>query len=74
MFTPDGKWFAEGYGVDPDIVVDEDPSQLAKGGDPQLERAISEILERLETSPPAPPRPEYERRVPTAPPSTAQQQ
>jgi tricorn protease len=74
MFTPDGKWFAEGHGVEPDIVVDEDPTQLAKGVDPQLERAISEILERLKSSPPAPNRPDYERRVPVVPPPTAQQQ
>jgi tricorn protease len=74
MYTPDGKWFAEGHGVDPDIVVDEDPTQLAKGVDPQLERAISEVLERLKSSPPAPKRPDYERRVPVIPPPTAQQQ
>ncbi len=74
MFTPDGKWFAEGHGVEPDIVVDEDPSQLAKGVDPQLERAIGEVLERLKSLPPAPKRPEYERRVPVVAPPTAQQQ
>jgi tricorn protease len=74
MYTPDGKWFAEGHGVDPDVAVDEDPSQLAKGVDPQLERAISEVLERLKASPPAPKPPEYERRIPTPPPPTAQQQ
>jgi tricorn protease len=74
MFTPDGKWFAEGHGVEPDITVEEDPTQLAKGVDPQLERAISEVLERLKSSPPAPKRPEYERRVPVLPPPTAQQQ
>jgi hypothetical protein len=53
--------------------VDEDPSQLAKGVDPQLERAISEVLQRLKSSPPAPKPPDYERRVPTLPPPTAQQ-
>ena len=31
MFDPKGQWFAEGHGVDPDIPVEEDPAQLAKG-------------------------------------------
>jgi len=43
MFNPDGTWFKEGHGVDPDILVDEDLGLMAKGIDPQLERAITEI-------------------------------
>ena len=43
MYNPDGTWFKEGYGVDPDIMVDEDLAAMAKGTDPQLERAITEI-------------------------------
>jgi tricorn protease len=65
MFDPKGAWFAEGHGVEPDIRVDEDPGQLAKGVDPQLERAIQEVLARLKAEAPAPSRPAYERRVPT---------
>ena len=30
MIDPDGKWFKEGYGVDPDIEVLDDHAQLAK--------------------------------------------
>jgi tricorn protease len=62
MYDPDGTWFAEGHGVEPDIPVEEDPTQLAKGTDPQLERAIKEVLERIAKLPPAPQRPPYERR------------
>lgn len=51
MYNPDGKWFAEGYGVAPDIEVPEDPTALAKGTDPQLERAIQEVLKQLEKAP-----------------------
>lgn len=40
MYNPDGTWFKEGHGVDPDIVVNEDLTALAKGIDPQLEKAI----------------------------------
>ncbi len=43
MYNPDGTWFKEGHGVDPDIAVAEDLGAMAKGIDPQLERAITEI-------------------------------
>lgn len=49
MYDPDGKWFREGHGVDPDIEVKDNPSQLAKGIDSQLERAIEEIMNLLKT-------------------------
>jgi tricorn protease len=49
MYNPDGTWFREGHGVDPDIAVDEDLAAMAKGTDPQLERAITEIKNLLKT-------------------------
>jgi len=48
MYDPDGKWFREGHGVDPDIEVLEDPTALAKGGDAQLEKAIAVVLEEMQ--------------------------
>lgn len=66
MFGPDGQWFAEGHGVEPDIPVAEDPTALARGTDPQLQRAIEEVLERVEQMPAVPERPAYERRVSAA--------
>jgi hypothetical protein len=40
---------------------------MANGGDPQLERAIQEVLARMKTDPPVrPKKPAYPRRVPTA--------
>jgi tricorn protease len=63
MYDPDGKWFKEGHGVDPDIEVIDDPAQLAKGIDPQLERAIQEVMKALEKNPPVKPKqPPYEKR------------
>lgn len=47
MYNPDGTWFKEGHGVDPDIKVKEDPTQLARGIDPQLEKAIQEVLKMV---------------------------
>ena len=39
-----GEWIIEGYGVDPDIEVDNDPQSLMQGKDMQLERAIAELM------------------------------
>jgi tricorn protease len=66
MFDPSGKWFAEGHGVDPDIPVDEDPAQLAKGTDPQLQRAIEEVTKRIAALPKPPAQPAYEKRTPSS--------
>jgi tricorn protease len=63
MYEPDGEWFAEGVGVEPDIEVPEDPSALARGQDPQIERGVEELLRMLEEDPAtAPPTPEPEDR------------
>jgi tricorn protease len=64
MYDPDGKWFKEGHGVDPDIEVKEDPALLAKGTDPQLARAVDEVLRMLQAQPfKKPARPPYEDRT-----------
>jgi tricorn protease len=63
MYNPDGTWFKEGHGVDPDIEVPEDYAQLAKGVDVQLERGITEVMKALSAmQPPHPKRPDYEKR------------
>ena len=61
-YSMDGKeWIIEGHGVDPDIVVDNDPAREFRGEDQQLDRAIQEIEEELKTKryeiPPVPPFP-----------------
>ncbi|MDH5198185.1 MAG: PDZ domain-containing protein, partial [Gemmatimonadota bacterium] len=63
LFGPDGVWFAEGHGIDPDIVVTDDQGAMAKGGDPQLEAAIAEVMRLIEANPVRlPERPAFERR------------
>jgi tricorn protease len=52
IYNTKGEWIIEGYGVDPDIQVVDDPALMAKGGDPQLERAIEEVLKELKQNPP----------------------
>lgn len=57
------KWAIEGHGVDPDIVVDNDPAQEFAGIDQQLARAIELILEELRTNPRTlPPPPPFPKR------------
>jgi tricorn protease len=65
QYDPRGQWFPEGHGVEPDIQVVDDPTQLAHGVDPQLDRGIQEALRLLAQKPsPWPQRPGAESRVP----------
>jgi tricorn protease len=53
-----GEWIIEGHGVDPDIVVENDPKSVIAGRDPQLERGVEEVLKKIREQPrPAPKRP-----------------
>ena len=64
MYNPDGTWFQEGHGVDPDIAVPEDLSMMAKGKDPQLQKGIEEIKNLLKTKGyKQPARPSLEKRA-----------
>ena len=56
--SKDGQWIIEGWGVEPDIEVDNDPKSVMAGKDPQLEKGIEVILHEIEQDPrPLPPRP-----------------
>src|SRR5678815_6136900 len=53
-----GKWAVENEGVAPDIEVEQTPSEVIKGHDPQLERAVQEAMKLLQQNPvPRVPRP-----------------
>jgi tricorn protease len=47
----DGRWVIEGHGVDPDIVVENDPKSVIAGKDPQLERAVAELVKKMDAEP-----------------------
>jgi tricorn protease len=47
----DGNYIIEGIGVPPDIEVENDPKSVIEGRDPQLERAVAEILAAIEADP-----------------------
>jgi tricorn protease len=63
VFDPiNNEWIAENEGVPPDIEVLMDEKSVAAGRDPQLERAVAEVLgklpaTRVRITPPAPTRP-----------------
>lgn len=46
------NWIIESEGVSPDIEVVDHPEEFARGRDPQLERAIAEVLKDLRANPP----------------------
>jgi len=50
VFDPNkGEWIAENKGVAPDIEVRQDAKSLTDGKDPQLERAVVELMKQLGT-------------------------
>ncbi|HEX7553673.1 MAG TPA: PDZ domain-containing protein [Geothrix sp.] len=63
IYSKEGQWIVESYGVDPDIEVMDDPALLAQGKDPQLDRAILEVEAALKKNPPIhAPKPTYPNR------------
>jgi tricorn protease len=50
FFELDGTWGVEGYGVAPDIEVLDDPALMQDGADPQLAKAIEQMLLELSTA------------------------
>ena len=49
-----GRWIVENHGVDPDILIDNDPIQEQAGVDQQLEKAIEVALQQLKDRKPLP--------------------
>jgi tricorn protease len=48
FYSLDGKWAVENEGVTPDIEVEYTASDVIKGRDPQLERAVQEAVKLLD--------------------------
>ena len=64
FYGREGKWWVENHGVDPDVVLDNDPASLLEGHDRQLEVGVETLLKQLKDRPtPAfPPVPAYPKR------------
>lgn len=52
-----GEWIIENHGVDPDIVIDNDPIKEWGGEDQQLNKAIEEVMKELKDRKPLKPVP-----------------
>jgi tricorn protease len=57
FWTEEDGFAVENEGVAPDIEVEQWPAEVMQGRDPQLDRAIQEVMQMLEENPPR----EYER-------------
>jgi tricorn protease len=51
VYGPEGEWLIEGWGVDPDVLVDNLPHATFLGRDAQIERAVAELMAELERAP-----------------------
>ncbi|MEZ4455892.1 MAG: S41 family peptidase [Gemmatimonadales bacterium] len=56
IWTRDGGYIVENEGVPPDVEVEQTPKDVIAGRDPQLERAITWIMDELRKNPPSPAR------------------
>jgi tricorn protease len=60
VYSPDGEWLIEGWGVEPDIKVDNLPYESFKGKDAQLETAVQYLIKLNKEQPViTPPIPKY---------------
>jgi tricorn protease len=63
IYNTKGEWIIESYGVDPDIEVVAHPTKVAKGEDPEVDRAIEELKKELSAKPiSVPAKPAYPNR------------
>ncbi len=68
VYGPQGDWLIEGWGVEPDIVVDNPPHATYEGGDAQLEAAVAYLEKQIAEHPtPVPPVPAYPSRAKRSP-------
>ena len=51
IYDTEGKWVVENTGIQPDIVVDLDPAQMARGHDAQLIKGIEVLMQQIKTHP-----------------------
>ena len=53
IINQEGEWAVENHGVDPDVVVDNQPADLLRGYDEQLATGLRLIMEELAENPPS---------------------
>jgi len=58
IYDENGKWIIENEGITPDIIVDLQPAEVAKGYDAQLMKGVEVLLQKIKEDPK--PWPEHE--------------
>ena len=67
VYGPESQWLIEGHGVDPDMVVDNEPHATFEGRDAQLDAAIAYLQAEIKAHPlPVPEAPKYPNKALTA--------
>ncbi|MGA7965799.1 MAG: PDZ domain-containing protein [Gammaproteobacteria bacterium] len=51
VYSMDSKWVVENIGVEPDVTVHDDPGQLNRGYDAQLQTAVNILMKKIKASP-----------------------
>jgi len=51
IYDPQGNWIVEGEGVTPDIEVELNSAEMARGEDAQLTAAIDYLMKKIEEEP-----------------------
>ena len=51
FYNEQGRWLVEGHGVDPDILLENDPATASAGRDVQLEKAVEVLMKQLKDKP-----------------------
>lgn len=60
IYSREGRWIVENEGIQPDIVVDLDPMEMARGYDAQLMKGVEVLMQQIREDPPAKPaRPKF---------------
>jgi tricorn protease len=60
VYSPEGEWLIEGWGVEPDIRADNLPGETFKGRDSQMEAAVRYLMKLINEQPVVtPPIPKY---------------
>ena len=60
VYSPEGEWLIEGWGVEPDIKIDNMPYETYNGRDAQLEAAVQHLKKLIKEQPVIiPPIPKY---------------
>ena len=51
IYDPDGNWVVENEGVTPDIIIDLQPAEMARGYDAQLMKGVEVLMEKIKNQP-----------------------